>query len=163
MRACDVPRRSTVYTLTEGLREELDRRIIAAGFGRYADHAAWLAGEGRTLSLAALQRYGRRLQRSVEQDGVKAREAASAAIARVRQTTEIARAIEGAAGDPLDISARTASLCMARLYELAASEDIDARTLQAISPLAQRQHARRGGRARGARGGAARGREEGGR
>ena len=128
-----MPRRSTVFTLPEGLREELDRRIIAAGFGGYADHAAWLASEGHTLSWSALQRHGRHLRRSVEHDGAKATEAAAAAIARVRQATEFARAIHDVAGDPLDISARTAALCMARLYELTASEDVDAKTLQSIS------------------------------
>ena len=128
-----MPRRSSVYRIGEGLREELDRRIIAADFGDYDEHVAWLASEGHTLSVSALQRYGKHLHRSVDQDGAKATEAAAAAIARVRHSTEIARAIEGAAGDPLDVSARTAALCMARLYELAASEDVDAKTLLAIS------------------------------
>ena len=129
-----MPPRSTVYTLDESVRAELDRRIIAAGFGRYADHAAWLAGQGCAVSEAAIQRYGKRLRRSAELDTARASEAATAAIARVRQSAELARAISEAAGDdPLAMPARAAELCMVRLYEIAAKEDIDAKTLQAIS------------------------------
>ena len=129
-----MPRRSTVYTLDEAVRATLDRRIVAAGFGRYADHAAWLAGQGYALSEAALQRYGKRLRRSAECDTARSSEAAASAIARIRHSTEMTRAINEAAGDdPLAMSARAAELCMVRLYEIAAREDIDAKTLQAIS------------------------------
>ena len=127
-------RRSTVYTLDEATRAELDRRIVAAGFGRYAEHAAWLAGQGHTISEAALQRYGKRLRRRAERDDARASEAAAGAIARVRQGAAMARAMNGAAGDdPLAMSARAVELCTVRLYELAAREDIDVRTLQAIT------------------------------
>ena len=129
-----MPPRSTVYTVDDSVRAELDRRIIAAGFGRYADHAAWLAGQGYTISEAAIQRYGKRLRRSAELDTVRASEGAAAVIARIRHSTEMARAINEAAGDdPLAMPARAAELCMVRLYEIAAKEDIDAKTLQAIS------------------------------
>ena len=129
-----MPRRSTVYTLDEAVRATLDRRIVAAGFARYADHAAWLAGQGYALSEAALQRYGKRLRRSAECDTARSSEAAASAIARIRHSTEMARAINEAAGDdPLAMSARAAELCMVRLYEIAAREDIDVKTLQAIS------------------------------
>ena len=129
-----MPPRSTVYTLDEAVRAALDRRIVAAGFGRYADHAAWLAEQGYAISEAAIQRYGKRLRRSAERDTARASEAAAGAIARIRHSTEMARAInEAAGGDPLAMSARAAELCMVRLYEIAASEDIDAKTLQAIS------------------------------
>ena len=129
-----MPPRSTVYTLDEAVRVALDRRIVAAGFGRYADHAAWLAGKGYVVSQAALQRYGKRLRRSAELDTARAGEAAAAAVARVRQSAEMARAIHELAGDdPLAMSARAAEMCMVRLYEVAAKEDIDAKTLQAIA------------------------------
>ena len=129
-----MPPRSTVYTLDESVRAELDRRIVAAGFGRYADHAAWLAGQGYAISEAAIQRYGKRLRRSAERDTAQASEDAAAVIGRIRHSTEMARAINEAAGDdPLAMSARAAELCMVRLYEIAAREDIDAKTLQAIS------------------------------
>ena len=57
-----MPRRSSVYTLDESVRAELDRRIVAAGFGRYAEHAAWLAGQGYAIGESAIQRYGKRLR-----------------------------------------------------------------------------------------------------
>ena len=128
-----MPPRSTVYTLDEAVRAELDRRIVAAGFGRYADHAAWLAGQGYAIGEAAIQRYGKRLRRSAERDTARASEAAASAIARVRQSAAMARAIHEAAGDDsLEMPARAAELCMVRLYEIAAKEDIDAKTLQAV-------------------------------
>ena len=129
-----MPPRSTVYTLDESVRAALDRRIVAAGFGRYADHAAWLTAQGYAISEAAIQRYGKQLRRSAERDSARASEGAAAVIARIRHSAEMARAINEAAGDdPLTVSARAAEMCMVRLYEIAAGEDIDAKTLQAIS------------------------------
>ncbi len=128
-----MPRRSTVYTLDEATRAALDRRIAAAGYGRYADHAAWLAEQGYAIGEAALQRYGKRLRHDAERRGAEASAAAAGAIARIRHSTEMARAIDEAAGDdPLAMSARAAELCTARLCEIAAREEIDAGTLQAV-------------------------------
>ena len=127
-------RRSTVYGLPEDIREALDRRVMAGGFGGYAGHAAWLAELGHAISESALKRYGKRLKRSAERDAALARERTAAVVARVREAAELARAINEAAGDdPLAVPEKTAELLMARLYEVAANEDIDARTIQAIS------------------------------
>ncbi len=129
-----MPRRSTVYTLDEATRATLDRRIVAAGFGRYADHAAWLAGQGYALSEAALQRYGKRLRRSAESDTARVGEATAGAVARIRHSTEMARAINEAAGDdPLAMWAQLAEMCIVRLHELATRDDIDAKTRQTIT------------------------------
>ena len=130
-----MPLRSTVFGLDATIRDELDRRIIDAGFGGYAKHVAWLESQGHAISEAALQRYGRRLKRDMGQHGAGGRESAVvAAIARVRHTAELARAVQAAGtGDPLAIHEQTAEMCMTRLYEIAAAEDMDAKTLQAIS------------------------------
>ena len=131
-----MPPRSTVYTLPEPVREALDRRIIAAGFGRYADHAAWLAGQGHAISLAALQRYGRRLRDGVERDRAGAREAAAAMTARIRRSNEMARAIDEATDDdPLALPERAVGMCLLRICEAATEEDVDPRTLQAAGRL----------------------------
>lgn len=129
-----MPRRSTVYNLDEATRAELDWRIIGAGFGRYADHAAWLKQQGHSLSEAALQRYGKQLRRRADLDAARASEAATTAIARVRESTELARVVSEAAGaDPLALAERTVEMAMARLYELATKEGIDAKDLQTVS------------------------------
>ena len=131
-----MPPRSTVYTLPEPVREALDRRIIAAGFGRYADHAAWLAGQGHAISLAALQRYGRRLRDGVERDRAGAREAAATMTARIHRSNEMARAIDEATDDdPLALPERAVGMCLLRICEAATEEDIDPRTLQAAGRL----------------------------
>ena len=57
-----MPLRSTVYRLDAAIRAELDGRIAAAGYGGYADHAAWLAEKGYAVSQAAIQRYSKRLK-----------------------------------------------------------------------------------------------------
>lgn len=130
-----MPRRSAVYIfLDDATRDELDRRIIAAGFGSYAEHAAWLAGQGHAISVSALQRYGAHLRDAADSDRARASEAKAAAMARVRYTTEVARAIQAAAGgDAFEVAERTGELCAARLYEMAAKEDIDAKTLESIA------------------------------
>ena len=52
----------------------------------------------------------------------------------MRRSAEIARAInETSEGDSLDMGQRTAELLMARVYDVAAREDVDAKTLQAVS------------------------------
>ena len=129
-----MPPPSTVYTLPVATREELDRRLFATGFGGYEGHTAWLAELGHAISESALQRYGKRLKRSAERDAALASERTAAVVARVREAQELARAINEAAGDdPLAVPEKAAELLMARLYEVAANENIDAKTLQAVS------------------------------
>ena len=76
-----MPPRSTVFHLDAATREELDRRIIASGFGGYAEHAELFAAQGHAISRPALQRYGKRLKRHAENGGPTAQEAAVEAIA----------------------------------------------------------------------------------
>lgn len=128
-----MPPRSTIFRLGEARRIELDGRIARAGYGGYEDHRAWLASEGHEVSLSALKRYGKRLKDRAEADSRRAGDAAAAVIARMRHTAEVARAAQGSGSDPLDMHEQAAELCMVRLYELAASDDIDAKTLQAVA------------------------------
>ncbi len=128
-----MPPRSSLYRLDEATRESLDRRIIAAGFGDYADHASWLREQGHEISVAALQRYGRRLKATTDVDAARRNDRVAEAIARVKHTAEIAKAMNEAAGDdPLAIPTQTVELCMTRLYDLVAKDDIDAATLRTI-------------------------------
>lgn len=76
-----MPKRSTVYALPDEVRENLNARLVGAGFGGYEDLADWLAGEGYQISKSALHRYGQDLQADFD-----------AAMSDVRKTTELARA-----------------------------------------------------------------------
>ena len=129
-----MPRRSSVFDLPVPTITELNGRIAASGYGDYAGHAAWLAEQGRTVSVSALQRYGVDLRHRAEKHSMEASGEAAAVIARMRHTAEIARAVDVATdGDSLDNAERTAALCMTRLYEIATREDIDAKSLQALA------------------------------
>ena len=61
-----MPLRSTVQRLPVDLRRRLDARLIRAGWGGFAAHAAWLAEQGHTVSVSALQRYAKRRRREAE-------------------------------------------------------------------------------------------------
>ncbi|MEM1055172.1 MAG: DUF3486 family protein [Bacteroidota bacterium] len=54
-----MPARSSVYTLPPELREQLDQRLVASGFGGYDALAEWLAESGHEISRSAIGRYGK--------------------------------------------------------------------------------------------------------
>lgn len=54
--------RSSVYSLPEAVRAELDRRLRASGFGDYSGHEAWVAAQGFVVSRAAIHRYAAKLR-----------------------------------------------------------------------------------------------------
>lgn len=53
---------SRVYSLPKAVRAELDERLRASGWGGYAGHVAWLAGQGYSVSLMSVWRYTQRLK-----------------------------------------------------------------------------------------------------
>lgn len=53
-----MPARSAVIQLPEEIRTELDRRLVASGFGGYEQLSAWLGEQGLEISKSALHRYG---------------------------------------------------------------------------------------------------------
>ena len=109
-------RRSTVYSLPGATREELNRRIVAAGFGGYDDHAAWLAEEGHAISASAVKRYGKRLRRTAEADAARSGDK-----------------------DPLAVAERTAGLAIDRLHDIVSAEGGGPNTLR--DALAALDHA----------------------
>ena len=133
-----MPPRSTIDLLPEPVREALDRRIITSAFGSYAGHSAWLAEQGHTASTVAVSRYGRRLRASVSEERARMVEASATAIAHVKASVETARALREAAGDdPLLIGEATGDLLISRLYDAAASGDLDSRQLQVLTRALQ--------------------------
>lgn len=133
-----MPPRSTIDLLPEPLRGALDRRIIASAFGSYAAHAAWLAEQGHPASVDAVNRYGRRLRASVNAERARMQEASATAIAHVKASVEAAKALREAAGDdPLLIGEATGDLLISRLYDAAASGELDAKQLQTLTRTLQ--------------------------
>lgn len=57
-------KRSIRDSLPESLRDELDARLRATGFGDYAKHREWLADKGAEASISTLWRYGQTLKAS---------------------------------------------------------------------------------------------------
>ena len=111
-----MPARSKIQSLPADVRQELDRRLIASGFGGHEDLAEWLAGQGFEISRSSVQRYSSPLERRIEQ---------------VRLATQSAESLVEASGDDqgalADASLR---LIQQRIYEvMIASEDEDLRSL----------------------------------
>lgn len=77
-----MPRRSKVYDLPAGLRDELNERLVSSGFQGYEQLAGWLEERGFNVSRSSVQRYGQDLQEEFE-----------LAMGDVRKTTELARAM----------------------------------------------------------------------
>ena len=108
--------RSKIASLPEPIRQELDKRLIAAGFGNYSDLAAWLESEGYEIGRSSIHRYGSPLEHRIEQ---------------VRLSTQAAETLVEAAGDDkgalADASLR---LIQQRIYDvMLASDDGDLRSL----------------------------------
>ena len=61
-----MPPRSAAYKLPPEVRAELDRRLVASGFGAYRRHAAWLRGLGHQISKSAVAVYGEHLRAKYE-------------------------------------------------------------------------------------------------
>ena len=111
-----MPARSKIQTLPEDVRHELDRRLIANGFGGHEDLAEWLAGQGFEISKSSVQRYSSVHEMRIEQ---------------LRQATQSAESLVEASGDDkgalADASLR---LVQQRMYDvMIASEDEDIRSL----------------------------------
>lgn len=57
-----MPARSAVEQLPDAVRRELERRLVAQGFGGYEDLAAWLQEQGFGISKSAIHRHGQRFE-----------------------------------------------------------------------------------------------------
>jgi hypothetical protein len=55
-----------IKTLPAGIREELDRRLLAGNFTSYRGLCKWLSEQGCELSTPTLWRYGNKLERRLE-------------------------------------------------------------------------------------------------
>ena len=124
-----MPPRSKVYELDAETRQELNRRIVESGFGRYAGHSAWLAERGHSISASALSRYGVQLKREADSQCIRTAVAESEAVARIRAVTDIVGDVDGNASS---VTERMMQLAQAGLIRVMLDQSVDAKTLVTI-------------------------------
>jgi hypothetical protein len=79
-----MPQRSKVFALPEGIKRELDKRLVNGGFSNYEALSTWLAENGYGISKSSLHRYGTEFEQR---------------LVALKIATEQARAVVEAAGD----------------------------------------------------------------
>ncbi|MCU0842801.1 MAG: DUF3486 family protein [Thiobacillaceae bacterium] len=123
-----MPPRPAVAQLPTAVRDELNSRLIANGFGDYAALSAWLADAGYEISKSALHRWGDKLEQEF-----------AGAMADARRAAELGRAL---AGDDDGTGLRRATTALAQetllrvLMGLRQAEDAAARDGGEVDPVA---------------------------
>ncbi len=62
-----MPPRSKVVKLPRTVRARLDTLLVERGFGDYLGLSSWLESEGHQIGAGAIRRYGKKLERRLEQ------------------------------------------------------------------------------------------------
>lgn len=88
-----MPPRSKIDQLPDPVREELERRLIASGFGGYRGLADWLESKGFEIGKSALHQWGQTFEDRVKQLKV--------ASAQAKAIVEASPDDEGAVNDAL--------------------------------------------------------------
>lgn len=95
--------RSSIATLPENLRHELERKLAENGFANYTDLTEWLNNQGYQISRSAVHRYGQQVERR---------------FAAIKASTEAARLIaEGAADEGDTRSEALVAMVQTELFE----------------------------------------------
>ena len=119
--------RSTVETLPEAIRAELEKRLIQGSFSDYTGLAEWLQEQGYEISRSAIWRHGKKFE-----DKLKALKIAT------DQAKAIAEASEDDAGALNDAIIR---LVQTKMFDLLMELDSDDKNLpkigQAVAKLSQ--------------------------
>lgn len=106
-----MPPRAKIHILPEEIKDELNARLIASGFGGYQELADWLQSEGYEISRSAVHRYGEQMERKIE---------------AIRLATEQAKALTQAIPDDenamLDAAYR---LAQEQIYQVLLSVEFD--------------------------------------
>lgn len=79
-----MPARSKITLLPDGIRNDLERKLISGGFADYAALEAWLREQGFEISRSAIHRFGQDFQAKCE---------------AIKVATEQAKAIVATVGD----------------------------------------------------------------
>lgn len=86
------------------------------------------------MSAAEANRYGHRLGASVDAEHTRVQEASTTTIAHAKTSVETAKAMRKATGDdPLLIVEAARDLLISRLYDTAASGNLDSKQLQVLT------------------------------
>lgn len=80
----DMPSRSKITKLPDGVKRELDKRLITGSFSDYRALSEWLREQGFEISRAAVHRYGQAFEER---------------LAAIKIASEQARAVSEAVGD----------------------------------------------------------------
>lgn len=80
----DMPSRSKITKLPDGVKRELDKRLITGSFSDYRALSEWLRDQGFEISHAAIHRYGQAFEER---------------LAAIKIASEQARAVSEAVGD----------------------------------------------------------------
>lgn len=95
--------RSSIATLPENLRYELERKLAENGFANYTELTEWLNNQGFQISRSAIHRYGQQVERR---------------FAAIKASTEAARLIaEGAADEGDTRSEALVAMVQTELFE----------------------------------------------
>lgn len=95
--------RSSIATLPENLRHELERKLAENGFANYTELTEWLNNQGYQISRSAVHRYGQQVERR---------------FAAIKASTEAARFIaEGAADEGDTRSEALVAMVQTELFE----------------------------------------------
>lgn len=70
-----MPPRSKIDLLPDGVRQDLEQRLIASGFGGYRGLADWLEEQGFEIAKSTLHEWGQKFEDRVKQMNVAARQA----------------------------------------------------------------------------------------
>jgi len=97
------PERSKVCSLPEGIKAELEKKLVGNGFRDYVQLEEWLNLQGFEISKSAIHRYGQNLERQ---------------LSAIKASTEAARLISEAAPDEKgDLNAAAISLIQSGMFE----------------------------------------------
>lgn len=99
-----MPRRPAIDLLPDDVRAELDRRLVASGFGGYVALEAWLGDQGFEIGKSQIHRHGQALEEK---------------LSAIRASTQAAAAIAEAAPDDADQrSAAVISLVQTEVFNV---------------------------------------------
>lgn len=99
-----MPQRSKVHSLPGDVVSELNQRLMARGFGGYAELAAWLEGQGFEISESSVRRYGAKI---------------ASRLASIQKATEVASALVDVTGDDsTKLAAASQQLIQQRMFDL---------------------------------------------
>jgi len=99
-----MPARSKITSLPDGIKSELDKRLVTGGFADYGALAEWLQEQGFEISRSSIHRYGQQFETR---------------LSAIKIATEQARAISETVGDdPGVLGDALTRLCQEKAFKV---------------------------------------------